>query len=247
MENSVEYAEKFDTWSETYDSYRDVRVLSENASIEGKIIFEPGCGTGRLSFKLPMIYKYLISSDINPNLITHCHQKSHKYFNNQNNKIRFEVQDATSTPYPDNYFDVIIDSWTFCTYKNRKEAAREYKRITNNEGELYSIQERRGSPYQKIVKCITPDLKDRRVKSTVYDDLERLFGTADKEIDIVSNYVFKSINEAIDCFKFNIEKWLGSNLTEKDKDRLCSMLKSYEYNGKIIIPEFSRFTSYSLN
>jgi len=243
-----DYARDFEIWSEFYDSSIEIGTIKKHSHLSNKRLFEAGCGSGRLSFRLADSCEHMVSVDIVPCLVDLC-QKRLAEQDNLVDRLRFEVQDATSVAYPDDHFDALLDGWTFSIYEDKKEAAREYKRIAKEGAPFYAVQVREGSDYQSILDEFIPDEKleewsDGKDLDEVMIDL---FGEPQVQKEIVTPYYFNSISEAFDAYMFNFEEWLDMELTESQQDELKNEIEDYSQNGTIRIDEYAYFFKFQLS
>lgn len=239
-----EYARDFEIWAEYYDSQPEVDVLSTHAEFTGKKVLEGGCGSGRLSFRVSQDDFHLTCVDIVPSLIQHCHKRLIETFAGDQTQLRFEVQDIQDLPYPDDYFDVVLDGWTFSTLEDFDVGAAEYKRVLDADGALYAIEFREGSPYQRIIDKFIPEdayEEDLPDPDTI---MQNAFGEATATEKIVSEYRFPTQQEAFEAFWFNFTEWIGLDLSEEDAQDLKKELESYQTDDGISIEEHAKFYRY---
>ncbi|PSP96285.1 hypothetical protein BRC84_01835 [Halobacteriales archaeon QS_1_68_44] len=244
-----QYAEDFEIWSEFYDSSYEMDVLRKYADFSEEEVFEAGCGSGRLSFRIADRCGRLVSVDVLPSLINLCQQRLAENHSGLIDTLRFEVQDATSLPYPDDHFDAILDGWTFSVFEDREEAAAEYKRIVPDDSPFYAIQVRGGSEYQQILDKFIPDEKlERWTKGPSIDkEMVEYFGEPLVKEKIVTPYYFKSLDEAFEAYMFNFEEWLDMELPESKQQQLKKAISEYDNGDEIRIDEYAYFMKFSLS
>lgn len=233
------YAKKFEQWCQYYDGQTEVEMLLDNGEFQGKNVLEVGCGSGRLSFRIQDEECNLISIDKNPSLIDLCHDK----VGNREN-IRFEVQNALNLPYPDDYFDLIIDGWTFSEVSDFNKCAEEYKRVLKDGGSLFLITFRKGSKYQDMIDFILDGNYYRNlpdIEAILYD----CFGEPEYTKNILSEYTFSSVREAFSTFRFIFNEWMGIELSESQRYYLRSEIESHKTDTGICIGEKSKFYKYN--
>lgn len=236
-----DYAHDFKIWAEYYDSQPELEILSDHVDLTGSKVFEAGCGSGRLSFRVASDEYSITSVDIVPSLIQLCHTYLQTEFEGDRSQLRFEVQNLEALPYPDNHFSHILEGWTFTTIDDTDAAAEEYKRILTEDGAILAFEVRAGSPYQEILEQFVPE--------DAYDDdqpepdvlMEQAFGSPDYTEDIVSEYWFESVDEAFDAFWFNFTEWMRLELTDGQADALKDEIRRYQTEDGVVIDEYAKF------
>ena len=79
---------------------------------KGEKVLEVGCGTGSLSILSKISVGEsgeVVGIDIAPKMIANAQEKARK----ANLKINFRIASVSELPYPDNYFDLVINSLMF--------------------------------------------------------------------------------------------------------------------------------------
>lgn len=243
------YAEDFEIWSEFYDSSVEIEALKKHSNLSDKDLFEVGCGSGRLTFRLADSCQSVVAVDIVPSLIDLCQRRLAQKHSDLVSQLRFEVQDATSVAYPEDHFDALLDGWTFSIFEDKKGAAEEYKRISKSGAPFYAIQVREGSEYQNILDMFIPDekLEEWSDDEDLDVQMKRLFGEPEVEKDLITPYYFDSVDEAFNAYMFNFEEWLDMELTDSEQAELRTELEGYEENGVIRIEEYAQFFKFYLN
>jgi len=243
-----DYAEDFEIWSEFYDSSIEIEKIKKYSSLGNKSVFEAGCGSGRLSFRLADSCQHMVSVDVLPTLVDLCQRRLAQQHEDLVSKLRFEVQDATSVAYPDNHFDALLDGWTFSIYENKPEAAAEYKRISTNGAPFYAIQVREGSEYQDILDMFIPDekLEEWSDEKSIDVQMRDLFGEPEVDENLVTPYYFDSIKEAFDAYMFNFEEWLGIELSKTEKAELKNEISKYKQGSTVRIEEYAQFFKFQI-
>ncbi len=97
--------------------------------VKNKKILDLGSGSGYGSFELIKLgAKEVISIDIDPKIIKFAKEKYH------NDKLTFQIADATSLPFKDNEFDVVISFEVIEHIKNYQNYLREVFRVLRPKG-----------------------------------------------------------------------------------------------------------------
>ena len=110
------------------------------SGMNGKILFL-AAGTG-LEFKFFPPGKDIVGIDISPKMLEKAAQKAQSY----SGKIELQEQDVTQLDFPDNSFDQIYTSCTFCSVPDPVKGLKELKRVLKPHGELRMF-EHTGSRY----------------------------------------------------------------------------------------------------
>lgn len=115
-------------------------------------ILEVGCGTGRTSCYLSSQGHDVVGIDIRPDMIAKAKKRAEK----ENATVIFLEGDATSLPFPDESFDVILVE-SVSIFTDTGKALSEYYRVLRSGGQLFDremIQRKPMSPEinQEITK-----------------------------------------------------------------------------------------------
>lgn len=97
---------------------------------ENTKVLELACGTGQLTFRLSKCVASWTATDFSENMIKEAKKRS------KNNKIHFEVQDATALPYENELFDVVLIANALHIMPNPEKALAEIKRVLKPNGIL---------------------------------------------------------------------------------------------------------------
>ncbi|WP_340003902.1 class I SAM-dependent methyltransferase [Paenibacillus sp. FSL K6-0276] len=95
-------------------------------------ILEVGCGTGRTSCYLAAQGHDVIGIDIHPDMISKAKMRAEK----ENASIQFLVGDASSLPFPNESFDVILVE-SVSIFTDTDKAFSEYYRVLRTGGKLF--------------------------------------------------------------------------------------------------------------
>lgn len=225
----MEYSLKFDYWCSFYDPEKiELRTVLENAFLKGKIACEIGCGTGRFTFQIAQYLKHCIALDIDSRMINYCKRKLEN-FPNLKKKISFIIADANSLPFKNESFDILFDIWTFSSAsKNGIHLANEYYRVLKKGGKLICIEEGERSEYQEILLEFIPEDYLYSVKDVIEEPLSKVFGKAEKRIELKIPYIFPSIEVAYEIMLFDLEKWKRIRLTSAQKRKLMERISKFK-------------------
>jgi geranylgeranyl reductase family protein len=104
-------------------------LLQKNVKDEA-VVLDAGTGTGeaiRAILKSSNPSK-VVGIDVSKGMLKIAREKI------KDKRVRFEVQDISALPYPDNSFDVITSTWALETLEEPKKAVTEFLRIINEDG-----------------------------------------------------------------------------------------------------------------
>lgn len=123
-------------------------------------ILEIGCGTGRTACWLAAQGHEVTGIDIQPDMIAKANMRAEK----EQASVQFLVGDATSLPYPDETFDVVlVESVTIFTDANK--AFSEYYRVLRSGGILFDRE----------MAQFKPMLTEIKQEITAFYQVERLW------------------------------------------------------------------------
>ena len=119
------------------------RVLISNA--HGKTL-EIGTGTCKnLKYYKLRKLESLYLTDYSINMLDEAKIKVEKHFTSWKYwlnpiPIQLEQVDATKLPYPDNYFDTLVSTFTLCSFDDPQVALKEFKRVLKENGTLLLLE-----------------------------------------------------------------------------------------------------------
>jgi len=120
----IDYVNKIS--QESRDAYKT--LFDYFSKIDGKIL-EAGIGSGR-NIKKYHTNASLVGVDITPEII----EKSKERAKELGRKIKLYVEDITNLPFPDNYFDAIVSTYTICVTEYPEKALKELIRVCKSGG-----------------------------------------------------------------------------------------------------------------
>lgn len=151
-------------------------IFEKMALPAGSKILELGCGNGELwrgnAEKIPADVK-IILTDISGGMINDA-KENLKHLKSQ---MAFEIVDASTLPYEDESFDVVIANHMIFYVKDREQAFSEIKRTLKPGGYLYCSTYGRG--HMKQIEELTKNFDSRIVLSEV--NLFEIFGLENGE------------------------------------------------------------------
>lgn len=100
-------------------------------TLKGKKVLEVGCGNGRITALLVDMAKELIAIDPDASKIMEARKNI--------SGARFYISPGEYTPFPDNYFDLVIFTLSL-HHQNSDKGIEEAKRITKKDGEILVIE-----------------------------------------------------------------------------------------------------------
>ena len=143
-ENSIEYTKKLDKEYSKYSKAYDVAVKlfpvwktwikSVIPFIEGERVLEASFGAGYLLMQYANNYE-TYGIDINNNMI----EVAKENLSRKGVKATLQWANVEKLPFPDNYFDTIVNTMAFSGYPNGKQAMAEFNRVLKENGRLLII------------------------------------------------------------------------------------------------------------
>ncbi|MFO7557434.1 MAG: class I SAM-dependent methyltransferase [Desulfobacterales bacterium] len=197
MENLVT-RKRWDRTSKSFDlmnSYgRDKRWEEPKrqffSTMNGKILYL-AAGTG-LDFKFFPPFKNIIGIDISPKMLEKAAKKATAY----SGSITLLERDVTDLDFPDDSFDQVFTSCTFCSFPNPIKGLKELKRVLKPDGVLRMFEHTssRYFPFNLMLHLMTP--VTRIIGTDMNRDTESNVRKAGFVIKEINNYfldVVKSI------------------------------------------------------
>jgi len=165
----------------------DKAFLEEKHAESGKLL-ELGCGSGGLTLRLSQRGFEVYGIDISPTAITWAKEKATE----QAIKADFREGNVLDLPYPDDYFDIVVDG--HCLHciigDDRKSFFSNAYRVLKNEG-LFIVMTMCGDPGEEEVKKYI----DPATRCMVIDGIAgRYFGKPEDILDEIKSagFIIKS-------------------------------------------------------
>ena len=102
--------------------------------IEGNRVLEASFGTGYLLLQFADDYE-THGIDINNNMI----EMANKNLSQKGIKASLQWANVEELPFPDNYFDTVVNTMAFSGYPNGKQALAEFHRVLKERGRLLIV------------------------------------------------------------------------------------------------------------
>lgn len=143
-ENSAEYTRKLDKEYSKYANVYDIAVKllpvwktwirSVIPHIEGNRVLEASFGTGYLLMQYASNYE-TYGIDFNNNMV----EVAKKNLACKGVKAKLQWANVEKLPFPDNYFDTVVNTMSFTGYPNGKRALTEMCRVLKLRGKLLIV------------------------------------------------------------------------------------------------------------
>ena len=143
-ENSLEYTKKLDKEYSTYAKVYDVAVKllpvwktwirTVIPYIEGNRVLEASFGTGYLLMQYANNYE-TYGIDFNNNMV----KIAQKNLSQKGVEASLQWANVEELPFPENYFDTIVNTMAFTGYPNGKQAMSEFYRVLKEGGKLLIV------------------------------------------------------------------------------------------------------------
>ena len=143
-ENSIAYTKKLDKEYSTYAKVYDVAVKllpvwktwikTVIPYIEGNRVLEASFGTGYLLMQYANNYE-TYGIDFNNNLV----KVAQRNLSRKGVKASLQRANVEALPFPENYFDTIVNTMAFTGYPNGKQAMSEFYRVLKEGGKLLIV------------------------------------------------------------------------------------------------------------
>jgi len=143
-EDSIAYTKKLDKEYSTYAKVYDVAVKvlpvwktwikTVIPHIEGNRVLEASFGTGYLLMQYANNYE-TYGIDFNNNLV----KVAQRNLSRKGVKASLQRANVEALPFPENYFDTIVNTMAFTGYPNGKQAMSEFYRVLKEGGKLLIV------------------------------------------------------------------------------------------------------------
>ena len=143
-ENSIAYTKKLDKEYSTYAKVYDVAVKvlpvwktwikTVIPHIEGNRVLEASFGTGYLLMQYANDYE-TYGIDFNNNMV----EVTQRNLSRKGVKASLQWANVEALPFPENYFDTIVNTMAFTGYPDGKRAMSEFYRVLKEGGKLLIV------------------------------------------------------------------------------------------------------------
>ena len=143
-EDSIAYTKKLDKEYSTYAKVYDVAVKvlpvwrtwieTVIPYIEGNRVLEASFGTGYLLMQYANNYE-TYGIDFNNNLV----KVAQRNLSRKGVKASLQRANVEALPFPENYFDTVVNTMAFTGYPNGKQAMSEFYRVLKEGGKLLIV------------------------------------------------------------------------------------------------------------
>lgn len=194
----------YEIFSRAEDATKEVEQYLVKA-VEGKIVFDAGCGTGKYLHVVEENAKKYIGMDLSREQLKKASQKINK---KETHLIQGNLK---SIPLEDKSVDIIISTWVLGTITNIEErelCLQELKRILKPAGKIILIENDEGSEFEFI--------RDRINNSKTKDYNDWVLAHNFTKTKIIDDYfLFESLPQAKKCFEVIYSKEKARKVTNK--------------------------------
>lgn len=194
----------YEIFSRAEDATKEVEQYLVK-EVEGKIVFDAGCGTGKYLKVIEEKAKKYIGMDLSSEQLKKATQKINK------KGTYLILGNLKKIPLEDNSVDIIISTWVLGTITNIEErelCLQELKRILKPTGKIILIENAEGSEFEAIRDRINnPKTKDYNNWILAHNFIKA------KTID--NYFLFESLPLARKCFEVIYGKEKARKVTNK--------------------------------
>jgi ubiquinone/menaquinone biosynthesis C-methylase UbiE len=136
-DNTSKYYDLFHSWGTFSLDQKGRKYLVKKIVKEGDLILDAGGGTGStsiLALKKSGKKTKAVVLDFSENMLEQAKYKARN--NNLEARLTIKVGDMYDIPFPDNYFDVVISTYSTCPLENPANAVKEMLRVLKKNGLL---------------------------------------------------------------------------------------------------------------
>lgn len=218
------YQEKwkvYDIFSRRED-FQDLawKTFQEMVDLNGKTVFEMGCGTGKYTKKIATLAKKIYANDISKVMIEQA-KKACSSFQN----ITYICESAHKSGLPEHSVDIIFSAWGYVAGDSELalNVEKEFERILKPGGEVWLLDNYYEGQFTM--------LRGKKVLSDESKYPEEKYGYLLKKV-IPTNFLFDSIEEAADVFGFLFGQTARDTIIRdgliKIEDNIALMKKTYD-------------------
>ncbi|MBU3906807.1 MAG: methyltransferase domain-containing protein [Nanoarchaeota archaeon] len=193
---------RFDNWAESYDNsilnpvfaYAHYKVINSLSPDDRKIL-DIGCGTGKLLSKVYALDKKreLVGIDFSEDMIKIAKQK-------RGGHIDYLVADSSALPFKDNYFDAIVNTFSFHHYIQQEKVLGEMNRVLKPKGKLCIVDHSFSHP-PGLIYLMSPilNLLEGPVKINKRGEMKKML--KEQGFSVLSSRSFTLIGTLYKCEK----------------------------------------------
>ena len=144
-----EKASVYEKFSQAEDAPRKV-VGFLASKIEGKVVLDFGCGTGKFIPELAPLAKTYWAVDISENQLAIARKKAEGF-----NNVKFLKNNGDSISLESNSVDIVFASWVIGSIhdlESRERTIAELKRILKEDGSIYLVENNTGGEFKNIIE-----------------------------------------------------------------------------------------------
>lgn len=209
-------ASVYESFSQAEDAPKKVAGFLR-LRIEGKIVLDFGCGTGKFIPEFAPLAKTYWALDISENQLSIAKEKAKKFDN-----VKLVKIDGAKIPLESNSVDTVLVAWVIGSIHNletRGKIVKELKRVVKESGSIYLVENDIGGEFKSIIEGEEGNEKTR-IKQ------EWLEKSGFKKIQsFETNFEFANLENAKDVFS----SIFGSEISSKiNSEKITHNVAIYE-------------------
>jgi len=152
--------------------WRWKQIWHSLGDLKDKVVLDYGCGPGWLSVKLAERGAQVYGIDISEKCISVAKRRFHSLPVPVNFKVRFDVMDAHSLEFSDDFFDFVFGEGML-HHLDLERAYKEVSRVLKPGGRAFFVEPLAGHPLVGLFRRLTPNARTRDEKPLTMEDIEK--------------------------------------------------------------------------
>jgi ubiquinone/menaquinone biosynthesis C-methylase UbiE len=239
------YSELYDKWCNCYDvNENEIEIIDSHIPLNDAVILDIGCGTGRLSFKLAGVAKYVYGVDIDTES-TKIFER--KITEKKTSNIEVITGDIASVDFSDKSLDVVVFSWSFYSLPNDtiQTIISKILKWLKIHGKILILQPNSTGQFEDVMRSVFEENQDgdeyincfKTIESMKYKNLRYL-----KEFEVRLNFEFSDLDFGVKAIKmFAVtEGAYKEDPTLIPSEPIIEQFKKYFNGEKYVLNDFVR-------